>query len=256
MNSEDNSHDLRPLRRFSVGYLGVFGLIYLIGVAVLIAVGHPLTAIVALCVAVSASAAMKSWMLMRTAVAWGSTDSTGTTIRIDKRIEPLVLLAFSSVGVGFAVLAVLATVNKLVVPIPLTIGRIYTGLLSGLMSLVLVVFVVIVLRRPGICSVRLTSDRFTIAEGFTTSKGNWADVTDITGVAPEGVAAPCPVTFVMRAGKPKVLKNSAGFSPDGRVLLDYVRFYWQHPEYRAELTDGRALDRLQALQQTDGRAEP
>ena len=33
-------------------------------------------------------------------------------------------------------------------------------------------------------------------------------------------------------------------TPDSDTLRDWVRFYWRHPGYRTELTDGRALQRL------------
>jgi hypothetical protein len=37
---------------------------------------------------------------------------------------------------------------------------------------------------------------------------------------------------------------AASCTPDGVALRQLVRFYWQHPDNRGELTDGRALKRL------------
>ncbi|PRC42618.1 hypothetical protein C6A85_000000109565, partial [Mycobacterium sp. ITM-2017-0098] len=34
------------------------------------------------------------------------------------------------------------------------------------------------------------------------------------------------------------------YTPGGRAVRKLVRFYWQHPECRGELTDGRAAQRL------------
>lgn len=34
------------------------------------------------------------------------------------------------------------------------------------------------------------------------------------------------------------------YTPGGRAVRKLVRFYWQHPECRDELTDGRAAQRL------------
>jgi hypothetical protein len=33
---------------------------------------------------------------------------------------------------------------------------------------------------------------------------------------------------------------------NSHALREWVRFYWQHPECRAELTDSRGLQRLEA----------
>jgi hypothetical protein len=37
---------------------------------------------------------------------------------------------------------------------------------------------------------------------------------------------------------------AGAITPDGTALRELVRFYWEHPESRGELTDGRALKRL------------
>jgi hypothetical protein len=37
-------------------------------------------------------------------------------------------------------------------------------------------------------------------------------------------------------------------TPDGSAMRELVRFYWQHPESRDELTDESALKRLAQLQ--------
>ena len=38
------------------------------------------------------------------------------------------------------------------------------------------------------------------------------------------------------------------YAPNGAALYWMVRHYWKHPEDRAELTDGRALERLRTEQ--------
>jgi hypothetical protein len=37
---------------------------------------------------------------------------------------------------------------------------------------------------------------------------------------------------------------AGSITPDGSALRELVRFYWEHPESRDELTDGRAVERL------------
>jgi hypothetical protein len=38
--------------------------------------------------------------------------------------------------------------------------------------------------------------------------------------------------------------TALSFTPDGAALRELVRFYWQLPEARDELTDGRGAKRL------------
>ena len=67
---------------------------------------------------------------------------------------------------------------------------------------------------------------------------------DVTGEAP-GQQAPTPgsVVCVMSDDTaPTIAARS--FTPDGKALRELVRFYWQHPESRDELTDGAAVERL------------
>ncbi|MGE2690590.1 hypothetical protein [Mycolicibacterium pulveris] len=51
------------------------------------------------------------------------------------------------------------------------------------------------------------------------------------------------IVFVMPKGRNAMLVSDA-ITENSRALREWVRFYWQHPEYRGELTDGRALHRL------------
>jgi hypothetical protein len=48
--------------------------------------------------------------------------------------------------------------------------------------------------------------------------------------------------------KPIVVKNASGYAPSGAALYWMIRHYCRHPENRAELTDGRALERLRTEQ--------
>jgi hypothetical protein len=41
---------------------------------------------------------------------------------------------------------------------------------------------------------------------------------------------------------------AGAMTPDGSAIRGLVRFYWEHPESRDELTDGRALKRLTQIQ--------
>jgi len=69
-------------------------------------------------------------------------------------------------------------------------------------------------------------------------------VEDVTDEAP-GQTAPTPnaIVMVMADGSAPTMA-AASCTPDGVALRQLVRFYWQHPDNRGELTDGRALKRV------------
>ncbi|WP_155928127.1 hypothetical protein [Mycolicibacterium sp. CBMA 234] len=238
--------------------LGFLTVVFLIAAVVLIALGMFLSGITALCIAALWGTTMRSWAMMPTAVAWGTSDSTGTTIRIDRRIESLTCVSLTAGAIGIGGAGALIACDKvgMHLPFPNDLARIYVGSLIGAFGSFLLTPLVITLRRPGLGSVRLTPDGFAFAEGFTARKGTWAEVTDITNDAPPGANTICPVTVSMRSSEPKVLKNALTFGPEGRVLLAFVQFYWQHPESRAELTNGIALQRLRTVQEADHAANP
>jgi hypothetical protein len=100
------------------------------------------------------------------------------------------------------------------------------------------------LRRGSSRYLRLTPDGFEIAQGWRPQSGDWEQVQDVTDEAP-GQQAPAPgaVVFVMSHDSAHTLAAGA-MTPDGEALRDLVRFYWEHPESRGELTDGRAFKRL------------
>jgi hypothetical protein len=91
--------------------------------------------------------------------------------------------------------------------------------------------------------------RETDANGFRAgqpradAEGTWDEVVNITDEYSEKQGRH-PTVFVMKERKPKVLKNTGGFAPSGAALYWMIRHYWKHPQNRAELTDGRAIERL------------
>jgi hypothetical protein len=91
--------------------------------------------------------------------------------------------------------------------------------------------------------VRLTPTGFELANLVLTQEGTWDEVVNITDEYSEKQGRH-PTVFVMKERKPKVLKNTGGFAPSGAALYWMIRHYWKHPQNRAELTDGRAIERL------------
>ena len=56
------------------------------------------------------------------------------------------------------------------------------------------------------------------------------------------------MVITMEGGSTLLFEAPGIYTERGTALVELVRFYWQHPEQRAELTDGRALQRLRQLQ--------
>jgi hypothetical protein len=59
-------------------------------------------------------------------------------------------------------------------------------------------------------------------------------------------STPAAIVFVMSDETAPTISAGA-MTPDGIAVRELVRFYWQHADHRDELTDGRALERLNAL---------
>ncbi len=52
------------------------------------------------------------------------------------------------------------------------------------------------------------------------------------------------MVVTLKNGKALLMEAPGTYTPKGTALIEMVRFYWQHPEQRDELTDGRALIHL------------
>jgi hypothetical protein len=173
----------------------------------------------------------------------GEVDDAGTTIRPDRGIDFPVQVSLFGLVVASALIAVLAPVGKLGIPVP-PFMRLSLPFVSTVIVVTGAPMLWRNLRRGSTKYLRLTPDGFEIAQGWRPQCGDWAQVEDVTDEAP-GQTAPTPSTIVvvMADGSAPTMA-AASCTPDGTALRQLVRFYWQHPEYRGELTDGLALKRL------------
>lgn len=75
-------------------------------------------------------------------------------------------------------------------------------------------------------------------------RGRWDEVEDIVDHKRKG-GKPFNelIVFVPSKGPEAVLYADA-ITEDSDALREWVRFYWQHPQYREELVDERAIQRL------------
>lgn len=171
----------------------------------------------------------------------GTVDANGTVLRPDPLGTWLICITFAAV-VPSGVLYVIF-VPQGVVDMPLSRGeQIFTPILIGFLVAIAAGGLVAYARRgPG--HLLLSPQGFEIRELVSTKRGSWSDVTDVTDNAPQ-VRARHPIAILMKDGQPHIIQGASGYAPNGAALYWMIRHYWKHPENRAELTDGRALERL------------
>ncbi|WP_101951890.1 hypothetical protein [Mycobacterium sp. 3519A] len=174
-------------------------------------------------------------------------DGTGTTFRPDRGIDISVQVSIAGLVVASALIAVLAPLGRLDVPVPPVMRH---SLLPA--SCVIVAFGVPVLwrfvRRGSSRYLRLTPGGFELAQRWRPVSVDWHQVADISDRAPgQHQSTLGAVVFVLSDGNFAMLPAQA-MTPNGSALRQLIRFYWTHPESRDELTDGRARTRLAQMQ--------
>ncbi|MEV0671539.1 hypothetical protein [Mycobacterium sp. NPDC050441] len=94
---------------------------------------------------------------------------------------------------------------------------------------------------------RLDPHGFEVWDGQWNSfaRGTWDDVEQILDHPLKGKTSFTDlIVFILPKGRSAKL-GSGTITADSHALREWARFYWQHPDYRTELTDGRALQRLE-----------
>ena len=173
----------------------------------------------------------------------GEFDGEGTTFKPDRGIDIPVLVSLSGLVVASGMITVLAPPGKLDIPIP-PFMRYSLPFMCGVLLLTGVPLLWRNLRRGCTKYLRLTPDGFELAQGWHSQSGDWEQVKDVTDEAPGQQASTSGnVVFVMSDDSAPTIAAGA-ITPEGAALRELVRFYWQHPESRGELTDGRAVKRL------------
>jgi hypothetical protein len=170
-------------------------------------------------------------------------DNGGTTFRPDGGIDIPIQISVFGLVLASALFVIFAPLGKVDIPVPPSM-RYSIPFTCGVVVLMGVPLVWRNFRRGGTKYLRLTPSGYELAQGWGSASGDWEQVQDVTDEAP-GQQAPTPgaVVFVMSDDSAQTLA-AGGITPDGSALRELVRFYWQHPESRGELTDGRALKRL------------
>jgi hypothetical protein len=183
-------------------------------------------------------------------------EATGTTLRPGRSVDVLgaaMMLIGLVTGAAWAVLGVIGEVTW-----PYGSNyRLGYVIFFGAIALFCAGYLATMIRKHGTAYIRLTPDGYTFAEGFFTGRGTWAEVATVNDDEPVysmgGSAfrtkraqpyAWCAISITKSDGNMVAVPNGNLYAKDGQALREWIRFYWQHPEYRGELTDSRGLERL------------
>ncbi|WP_131811605.1 hypothetical protein [Mycolicibacterium peregrinum] len=240
---------MKAMRVFSAVVLGILTLACAGWAVVALTRGQYLTSLASFSGALFWLAPPAASVLMPNVVAWGQTTSEGTTVRADKRLEALLLVVMLSGFLATSTLGTLGFLNKLPFYLPSDMAPI-SGIVFFGPAAVFLVALGVIARNRGSGYIRLTPDGFKFVELFSTVSGDWAQVIAVTNEVPADVLAPSPIVMVMANGERRMIKQSSIYTPAGQAILQFVQFYWQNPEQRSELTDGRAVERLHTVQST------
>lgn len=75
-------------------------------------------------------------------------------------------------------------------------------------------------------------------------RGSWDELDDIADHKRKGRRPFNELIVFVPTNGPEAVLYSDALTDNSDALREWVRFYWQHPEYRGELLDERALHRL------------
>lgn len=192
----------------------------------------------------------------RTSVARSSAGSAGLTLRPATRVDVAVLITLTSWTLGSGLFGYLQLTTDPeprldnIVLSTIMLGKfspaIGAAVLLGVTAPLLVVLVLVAMR-GGVGGIRFNADGFAFDSVLRSVSGRWGQVVDVTDSASGGrPVARRPVAVQMVDGTCHTLRAPGLYTPDGDVLREMMRFYWQNPGYRIELTDTRALDRFRA----------
>jgi hypothetical protein len=224
------------------------GGVYIAGWAVLwLTRGSYLTAVIALGAAVlSLNFAFHMAYVMSSAPRPRSeSGAEGTVIRPQKIVDLVFGVGFIA-GVSAAALYLIFAPFGMVVYVPSGVLRVGVPAFCGFLLVFGLPTVYRMFKHGGESHLRLQPSGFEVWNGYWGSfvRGKWEDVEQILDNPPRGRKPRREViVFVLPKG-PSAMLVADAITGNSRALREWVRFYWRHPEYRVELTDGRALRRL------------
>lgn len=205
--------------------------------------GGALSGAIASIFALAAFGFSAQWAVMRfMADPRGDFDSVGTTIRPRKLFDVLSLFWMGAAVLAAALFVTFAPFGYVDIPTyrSSTPWMMVFILLTGLATLWRMI------AHGGDCYLRLTPDRCEVWNGpwLAFRRANWEDIEQIQDhPLRRKLRGRELVVLALPEGRSATLLSDC-VTDNSQALRDWVRFYWQHPEYRDELVDGRGLQRL------------
>jgi hypothetical protein len=170
-------------------------------------------------------------------------DSTGTTFWPDRgftRVLVVAALVLIPAGVLFVVLMPLGVLD---LPADRGLQAVTGPLLIGSATVAAVVGVFKAWQRGGIGYLTLSPEGIDDANILATKSYDWDDMAEIQGSPSKGKGRNT-IVLVLRDGDEAAIQGAHGYVPSGVPLYWMVQYYFSHPDMRSELTDGRAVERL------------
>ncbi|AHC27901.1 MULTISPECIES: hypothetical protein [Mycobacteriaceae] len=173
----------------------------------------------------------------------GEFDDAGTTVRPDRGVDVSLQIALLGLTIASGLTAALVPLGLVEIPVPEQL-RYALPFVAAVVALMGAPIVWRTLRRGSLKYLRLTPSGFMVAQGSRPQSGDWKQVVDITGTPPNQNAPTADAIAMVMSDDSVISMPGASFTPEGKQLREWVRFYWLHPDLREELTDERALKRL------------
>lgn len=172
--------------------------------------------------------------------------AAGTLLRPGKFVDTAFVASTFTILVAAALYLIFAPLH-MIDYVPTGVMRVSVPVGCGALVAFGVPIVIGMLKHQSSGHLRMDPTGFEVWNGQwgTLRRAAWDEVEEILDHPPKG-SKPFNevIVFVMPKGRTAVLIADAitGNTP---ALREWVRFYWQHPEFRDELVDGRALRRLE-----------
>ncbi|MCK0172585.1 hypothetical protein [Mycolicibacterium sp. F2034L] len=169
-------------------------------------------------------------------------DGDAVTVRPDRKVDGLLTASIVGALIAMAVYAVFAPMRMLDIEVAGRDQRYFVivcaaAVVVGLFTLRQII------RRRGTSYLRLDAEGLETGNTMTSVQRRWEDVTEVADRPRNGRRSTGAVYLLTGDGHSREIPSS-WYTPGGQALGDYVRFYWQHPEARDELSDSRAVERL------------
>ncbi|ODQ90052.1 hypothetical protein BHQ18_11400 [Mycolicibacterium flavescens] len=171
-------------------------------------------------------------------------DGHGLTVRPDRRLDTTLLTASLAGFIAMTLYAIFEPLGMLGIRPPSGMA-LYLVISCAAGSLIGVFSLVHMLVQRGTSVLRMTADGIETGTTMTSQELSWDEVTDVADRKPNARQTNGATYIITADGHTRELPTH-WYTPGGTALHELMRFYWQHPEAREELADGRAVGRLEA----------